>query len=94
MLEQLSVNADLSSSNYKSWRAQLSPTPNNVHIAVKLARLYIDRARDEGDPRYLGYAQAALAPWWQMTKPPIDAIILRATLYQSTYQFDRSLKDA
>ena len=53
MLEQLSVNADLSSSNYKSWRALPSPTPSNVHIAVKLARLYIDQARDKGDPRYL-----------------------------------------
>ena len=93
VLEQLPVNADLSSSSYKSWRAQLLANPHNVNVAVKLARLYIDRSRDEGDPRYLGYAQAALAPWWQMAKPPIDVIILRATLYQSTHQFDRSLKD-
>ena len=53
VLEQLPVNADLSSSSYKSWRAQLFANPHNVEVAVKLARLYIDRARDKGDPRYL-----------------------------------------
>ena len=93
VLEKLPINTDISSSNYKALRTQLSANPKNVDVAVKLARLYIDRARDEGDPRYLGYAQAALAPWWQIAKPPIDVIILRATLYQSTHQFDRSLKD-
>ena len=93
VLEQLSVNASLSSASYKNWRAQLSANPNNVDVSVKLARLYIERARDEGDPRYLGYAQAALAPWWHLDKPPIDVIVLRATLYQSTHQFDRSLRD-
>jgi tetratricopeptide (TPR) repeat protein len=93
VLEKLPVNADLSSSNYKTLRTQLLANPNNVNVATKLARLYIERSRDEGDPRYLGYAQATLAPWWQMAKPPIEVIVLRATLYQSTHQFNQSLKD-
>ena len=93
VLEQLPINADLSSSNYKNLRTQLLANPNNVIVATKLAKLYIERSRDEGDPRYLGYAQAALAPWWRLDKPPIEVIVLRATLYQSTHQFNRSLKD-
>ena len=93
VLEQLPNNPDLSSSNYKSLRTQLLANPNNVNLAVKLARLYIERSRDEGDPRYLGYAQAALAPWWHLDKPPTEVIVLRATLYQSTHQFNQSLKD-
>ena len=93
VLEQLPINADLSSSNYKNLRTQLLANPNNVNFATKLARLYIERSRDEGDPRYLGYAQAALAPWWHLDKPPIEVIVLRATLFQSTHQFGKSLKD-
>ena len=93
VLEQLPINADLSSSNYKNLRTQLLANPNNVNVATKLARLYIERSRDEGDPRYLGYAQAALAPWWHLDKPPIEVIVLRATLFQSTHQFGKSLKD-
>ena len=53
VLEQLPNNPDLSSTNYKSLCTQLSENPNNVNLAVKLARLYIERSRDEGDPRYL-----------------------------------------
>ena len=93
VLEQLPNNPDLSSTNYKSLRIQLSANPNNVNLAVKLARLYIERSRDEGDPRYLGYAQAALTPWWHLDKPPIEVIVLRATLLQSTHQFNQSLDD-
>ena len=93
VLEQLPNNPDLSSTNYKSLRIQLSANPNNVNLAVKLARLYIERSRDEGDPRYLGYAQAALTPWWHLEKSPIEVIVLRATLLQSTHQFNRSLED-
>ena len=93
VLEQLPNNPDLSSTNYKSLRIQLSANPSNVNLAVKLARLYIERSRDEGDPRYLGYAQAALTPWWHLDKPPIEVIVLRATLLQSTHQFNRSLED-
>ena len=93
VLEQLPNNPDLSSPEYKSLRTQLLAKPNNVNLAVRLARLYIERSRDEGDPRYLGYAQAALGPWWKLDKPPIEVIVLRATLFQSTHQFGKSLKD-
>ena len=93
VLEQLPNNADLSSPEYKTLRTQLLANPNNINVAVKLAQLYIERSRDEGDPRYLGYAQAALTPWWNLNAPPIKVIVLRATLFQSTHQFNQSLKD-
>ncbi len=93
VLEQLPINADLSSANFKALRTQLNANPTNVNLATELARLYIERARDEGDPRYLGYAQAALTPWWNLDQPPIAVIVLRATLFQSTHQFNQALKD-
>ena len=74
-------------------RTQLSANPNNLPLAATLARRYIEQARIEGDPRYLGYAQAALAPWWNQPAPPDEALVLRATLRQSTHQFGLALAD-
>ena len=74
-------------------RQQLRAQPNNLLLAVPLALRYIQQARAAGDPRYLGYAQATLAPWWDQAQPPVDVQILRATLRQSLHQFDASLTD-
>jgi tetratricopeptide (TPR) repeat protein len=49
--------------------------------------------RSETDPRYLGYAQAALAPWWWLSAPPPQVRLLRATLLQSTHQFPSAMDD-
>ncbi|MFL6659040.1 MAG: hypothetical protein ACJ8GW_13260, partial [Massilia sp.] len=61
--------------------------------AVGVAQQHINTARRETDPRYLGYAQAALAPWWDMPAPPIPVRLLRATLLQSTHHFPEALRD-
>jgi predicted Zn-dependent protease len=47
----------------------------------------------EGDPRYLGYAQAALGPWWKMDNPPDDIQVMRAALRQFNHDFDGALAD-
>ena len=74
-------------------RAELSKNPNDVRLASTLAKRYIEQARTEGDPRYLGYAQAALAPWWKLPQAPDEVLVLRATLRQSTHQFAPALSD-
>lgn len=74
-------------------RIQLNRNPNDELLATKLAKLYIEQARQEGDPRYLGYAQAALSPWWKLTNPPLEVMVLRATLLQSNHHFDQALID-
>ena len=93
VLEKLPANNNSSPAEFKNLTAQLSAHPNDIGLAVKLARLYIERSRDEGDPRYLGYAEAVLSPWWKLPHPPVDILVLRATLLQSTHQFDKSLAD-
>ena len=93
VLEKLPKTINGSSATFNRLRSQLSSNPNNVVLATKLAQLYIEQSREEGDPRYLGYAQAALAPWWKLTNPPIEVLVLRATLLQSTHHFDQSLVD-
>ena len=54
---------------------------------------YVALGRSEGDPRYDGYAQAALAPWWDLAEPPVPVLILRATLEQRRHDFDAALAD-
>ena len=72
---------------------RLSTNPNNLPLALELAQMDIEETRKTGDPRYLGYAQAALAPWWDLPEAPPQVILLRATIKQSVHDFDASLVD-
>jgi tetratricopeptide (TPR) repeat protein len=72
-----------------AWRAQ----PQDVIASVNLARAYYNAVAAEGDPRYIGYAQAALAPWWTLAEPPTDVRVLRAMLRQFDHRFDEALVD-
>jgi tetratricopeptide (TPR) repeat protein len=74
-------------------RVALRAQPQDMTLATNLAQRYILLARSDTDPRYLGYAQAALQPWWHLADPPVPVRILRATLLQSTHHFDAALKD-
>lgn len=74
-------------------RAALAANPNDLGAGIALARRYIDTWRDGGDPRYLGYAQATLKPWWNLKDPPLEARVMRATLLQSTHHFLEALVD-
>ncbi len=72
-----------------AWRAQ----PDDVGAAVRLAQRYFDEVAAEGDPRYVGYAQAALQPWWALNSPPVAVRVLRAMLLQFNHRFDAALVD-
>ncbi len=74
-------------------RSQLAATPDNLDLAIKTATLAIKVSRIESDPRYIGYAQATLAPWWPLAHPPTPVLILRATIKQSLHEFGAALKD-
>jgi tetratricopeptide (TPR) repeat protein len=74
-------------------RARLAEEPANLNRALSLASAYIALGQSQGDPRYEGYAQAALAPWWDLTEPPVPVLILRAMLEQRRHDFDAALAD-
>jgi hypothetical protein len=74
-------------------REQLRADPRNVTLATALASRYYGLVGEEGDPRYLGYAQAALAPWWDMPEPPVEVQVLRAGLAQFRHDFGGALND-
>lgn len=74
-------------------RAALARDPAQLPIALAVARESIDQARREGDPRALGSAQAALAPWWRDPQAPAPVRLLRATVLQSQHDFDAARAD-
>lgn len=74
-------------------RRQLIARPNDLDLALRLAKSYHAEVAAEGDPRYIGYAQAALAPWWNLPDPPQRARVMRAILLQFNHQFDAAMAD-
>lgn len=93
VLERLPGKNDPAQQEFARLRGELASAQDKLPVAANLARRYIDAGRREGDPRYLGYAQAVLAPWWTLENPPSEVRVLRATLLQSTHQFPKALAD-
>ncbi|MBI3382097.1 MAG: tetratricopeptide repeat protein [Aquabacterium sp.] len=84
------------SAQEKAWRAlraQARARPTDVALATQVAWQALRWARQDGDPRWLGQAQAALTPWWSQPAPPDEVRLLRATILQSTHDFDAALRD-
>ena len=93
VLERLPEKGDPALAQLKRMRRALAARPADIDIAIPVARKALEAARQLGDPRFLGQAQAALAPWWTADTVPPAALLLRATLKQSQHDFDGSLKD-
>ena len=71
-------------------QTQLAASPGDLATAERLARLYIQAAQREGDPRYLGYASATLAPWMERADPPATVQVLAATIAQGEHRFTQA----
>ena len=93
VLERLPEKLDPSLAELRRMRAALNANPADLDNAVRVARRSISAARATGDPRFLGQAQAALAPWWKLADPPAQALLLRATVKQSLHDFPGALAD-
>ncbi|OQW75188.1 MAG: hypothetical protein BVN35_08775 [Proteobacteria bacterium ST_bin11] len=72
-------------------RKQVAAQPNSLEPTLALVRRYIELGRAESDPRYFGYAEAALAPWLTLAQPSAEVLTLRATLFQSRHEFSAAL---
>ena len=93
VLERLPNPGDDARRELRRLGAELSDNPENLGLALRLARRYVGMGRSEADPRYYGYAQAALAPWWDDDPPPVEVLVLRAVLAQARHDFDAALAD-
>src|SRR5262245_12075961 len=64
VVERLPTATDETTREVRRMRRDLAQNPTNLELAVRLARRYIEIGRAESDPRYNGYAEAALQHWW------------------------------
>jgi tetratricopeptide (TPR) repeat protein len=64
---------------------------SRLDVALPLAQFYLERARSSGDLRFLGYAEAVLAPWRARATPDASVLVLEATLLQSRHAFEAAL---
>jgi tetratricopeptide (TPR) repeat protein len=73
-------------------RAALAASPSDSGTAARLAQRYFDLAMAEGDPRYVGYAEAALRPW-PGDDAPVEILFTRGLLRQYRHDFASGMKD-
>jgi hypothetical protein len=94
VLERLTVSPrDPALREVRALQDQLRHTPDNLSLATRVARGYLELGRVSGDPRFAGYSEAALASWLHLADPPAEVLVLRATLRQRAHQFDAALAD-
>jgi tetratricopeptide (TPR) repeat protein len=93
ILETLPIRYDPALAELTGLRGQWLRNPAQLSSAIPLVRAYISAARRNGDPRFLGYAQATLARWGEDDRTPPDVRVLRATILQSLHQFADALHE-
>jgi tetratricopeptide (TPR) repeat protein len=94
ILERLpSASGPAQSKELRALRERQSKQPQDLRLALELAGRYVQLGRASGDPRYAGYAQAVLSPWWESPEPPVEVLAIRATLRQRQHQFAAALAD-
>ncbi len=93
ILERLSLVRDSpQAAALRQLRARVAAAPADPAPAAALARRYFDLAMADGDPRFIGYAQAALGPW-RGAEAPAEILVVRAMLRQYRHEFDGALAD-
>src|SRR5262245_9729947 len=93
VLERLPTRrGDPAMAELRNLRAAAAARPGDGAAAAALARRYFELAMAEGDPRYVGYAQAALAPW-PASDAPAEILFVRGLLKQYRHDFAGALDD-
>ena len=75
----------------ESLRKQLAARPEDAALRVEIARRYFDMAMAQGDPRYVGYASAALAPLAKTAATNADYDMALGLIQQFSHQFEPAL---
>jgi tetratricopeptide (TPR) repeat protein len=93
VVEKLPATAnDPSVRRVDSLRKQLAARPNDAALRLEIAQRYFDLAMAQGDPRYVGYAQAALIPLAQTSANNADYWQIRGMLEQYSHDFPGAMK--
>lgn len=93
VVEQLPRSLIAAKSELTPLRRALVADPNNAELACTLAARYLQLGSAEGDPRFFGYARAAIQPWWDADSPPSSVLKLRAKLKEKEHQYGQAVAD-
>ncbi len=93
VIEHLPGAGDRAARTARGLRRLLAGAPTQIDLALRVAHDELALGRAEGDPRYYGRAEAALAPWLHLPDPPLPVLLVRATLLQNRHDFDGALAD-
>jgi len=93
VLERLPARrGDPAMTELRELRAALAAAPGDSGTAASLAQRYFELATAEGDPRYVGYAEAALRPW-PAEDAPAEILFMRGVLRQYRHDFAGALEE-
>lgn len=93
VLERLPARRDAPAmAELRRLRAALAAQPADADAAAALAKRYFDLAGAQGDPRYVGYAEAALRPW-HGADAPAEVMYVRGLLRQYRHDFRGALEE-
>jgi Tfp pilus assembly protein PilF len=84
---------DPTAAELRRLRAAAAAAPGVAEPAARLARRFFDMALAEGDPRYVGYAEAALRAWPETAAAPTEILTLHGMLRQYRHDFARGMAD-
>lgn len=94
VLERLPVRAaDPTAKALRELRQRLAAAPADADLAAELAGRYYRLAQREGDPRYVGYAQAVLTRWPAPADAPTPILLVRSLLAQFVHDFAGADRD-
>jgi len=85
--------ADPAAAELRRLRAAAAAAPQDTDAAGRLASRYFDLAMGEGDPRYVGYAQAVLRAWPERAGTPAELLVLHGKLRQYRHDFAAAMAD-
>ncbi|ROZ64198.1 hypothetical protein EEB15_28820 [Ramlibacter sp. WS9] len=93
IVERLPTSAgDPSVRRVESLRKQLAARPDDSALRLEIARRYFDLAMAQGDPRYVGYASAALGPLAKTAGNDANYWLVRGMIQQYSHDFAGALQ--